>query len=150
MVVKDAGRSSSMKYTFKSHPTWYRGRLFSSRLEARWAAFFDLYCWQWDYEPFDLVGWTPDFRLHGVLLAEVKPWESSDPEWLTVIKKIRKAVPMGEKVLLLNDPLHSRMITNGSGSLIGEAWFGIDMVDEFAALWVDAGNLVKYQPEEDL
>lgn len=59
----------------KAIPTRYAGVIFRSRLEARWAAFFDLAGIQWDYEPFDLDGWTPDFVLHGdvPILAEVKP-----------------------------------------------------------------------------
>jgi len=56
--------------------TRYAGTVFRSRLEARWAAMFDLLEWRWDYEPVDLSGYVPDFFLHfprGVLLAEVKP-----------------------------------------------------------------------------
>ncbi len=52
-----------MKYTIKAHPTMYSGVRFRSRLEARWAAFFDLVAWPWEYEPLDLVGWVPDFRV---------------------------------------------------------------------------------------
>jgi hypothetical protein len=56
-------------------PTRYAGRRFRSRLEARWAAFFDLVGWRWEYEPFDLSGWIPDFVLIGAAttLVEVKP-----------------------------------------------------------------------------
>jgi hypothetical protein len=43
-------------------PTRYGGVQFRSRLEARWAAFFDLAGWRWQYEPIDLAGWIPDFR----------------------------------------------------------------------------------------
>ncbi len=32
-------------------------------MEARWAAFFDVVNWDWEYEPVDLNGWIPDFRL---------------------------------------------------------------------------------------
>lgn len=42
-------------------PTVYRKRQMRSRLEARWAAFFDLMKWSWEYEPLDLNGWIPDF-----------------------------------------------------------------------------------------
>ena len=52
-----------MLYNLKNHPTRYKSILFRSRLEARWAAFFDLMGWQWEYEPIDLEGWTPDFLL---------------------------------------------------------------------------------------
>jgi len=79
-----------MKYTIKSHPTRYRNVLFRSRLEARWAAFFDLLSpggWLWEYEPIDLNGWTPDFYLEipcghsdcdkkHTVYAEVKPYRS--------------------------------------------------------------------------
>ncbi len=65
-----------MIYDLKPIPTKYAGVAFRSRLEARWAAFFDLFRVRWDYEPLDLPGWTPDFLLHtprGPVLAEVKP-----------------------------------------------------------------------------
>jgi hypothetical protein len=52
-----------MNYSITAHPTMYKGIQFRSRLEARWAAFFDLVGWFWEYEPVDLEGWTPDFRL---------------------------------------------------------------------------------------
>lgn len=42
-------------------PTKYAGVQFRSRLEARWAAFFDLLGWEWEYEPIDLDGYVPDF-----------------------------------------------------------------------------------------
>lgn len=57
-------------------PTIYRDVQFRSRLEARWAVFFDLLRWPWQYEPFDLEGWIPDFLIRGSLgpvLVEVKP-----------------------------------------------------------------------------
>lgn len=63
-------------YTIKAHPTRYAGTQFRSRHEATWAAFFDLLGWAWDYEPFDLNGWVPDFIIHGKyrdVLVEVKP-----------------------------------------------------------------------------
>ena len=52
-----------MDYTIKSIPTVYKGGNYRSRLEARWAAFFDLCEWDYEYEPVDLDGWFPDFRL---------------------------------------------------------------------------------------
>ena len=60
----------------KAHPTTYAGVNFRSRLEARWAAYFDLNGWQWEYEPIDFDGWSPDFRLTTLfcpVYAEVKP-----------------------------------------------------------------------------
>ncbi len=58
-----------------AYPTRHNGVLYRSRLEARWAAFFDLLGWPYAYEPFDLKGYIPDFVLqfHEPLLVEVKP-----------------------------------------------------------------------------
>ncbi len=62
----------------KAIPTIYNGRQYRSRLEARWAAMFDLMRWPYEYEPFDLDGWIPDFVLlgkgyHPKVYVEVKP-----------------------------------------------------------------------------
>lgn len=46
-------------------PTEYRNTRFRSRLEARWAAVFDLLGWRWSYEPVDLAGYIPDFLVRG-------------------------------------------------------------------------------------
>jgi hypothetical protein len=60
---------------------------FRSRLEARWAVFFEHLSLRWEYEPEGFVlrngvYYLPDFRIHladGVLWAEVKPLgESTD------------------------------------------------------------------------
>lgn len=58
--------------------TTYGASRFRSRLEARWAAFFDLVGWRWTYEPFDVEGWIPDFLIHGEasFLVEVGPCAS--------------------------------------------------------------------------
>ena len=55
--------------------TTYKGTTFRSRLEARWAMFFDCVEWDWEYEPFDANGYIPDFVLLGdrPVLVEVKP-----------------------------------------------------------------------------
>lgn len=64
--------------------TEYKGYRFRSRLEARWAVFFDACRVDWEYEPegYDLgdgLWYLPDFLLHGVagrdsgdLFVEVK------------------------------------------------------------------------------
>jgi|SRR5690554_659384 len=54
----------------KAIQTRYKGYHFRSRLEARWAVFFDALGLQWEYEPegFDLGGgvyYLPDFRVTG-------------------------------------------------------------------------------------
>jgi hypothetical protein len=63
-------------------PTEYRNVMFRSRLEARWARFFDALTWPWQYEPIDLDGYIPDFILQfeRPLLVEVKP--ALDPSFM--------------------------------------------------------------------
>jgi len=65
-----------MDYTLKSKPTYYNGNKYRSRLEARWAAFFDLIGWKYQYEIHDFPGWTPDFVIYGKnhIIVEIKPF----------------------------------------------------------------------------
>lgn len=66
------------EYDIKPIPTEYKGRRYRSRLEARWAAFFAMLEWPFEYEPYDLGEWSPDFLLKGSevnVLVEVKPTE---------------------------------------------------------------------------
>jgi hypothetical protein len=65
----------------KSIQTEYKGILFRSRLEARWAAFFDGMGWEWSYEPLDRPQWIPDFSVVCAGMrrfVEVKPAQSMD------------------------------------------------------------------------
>ena len=64
-----------MQYEIKAIETKYKGILFRSRLEAKWACFFDLLGWKWRYEPADFNGWIPDFAIYGAdcVYVEVKP-----------------------------------------------------------------------------
>lgn len=59
-------------------PTKINGLQFRSRLEATWACFFDQLKWQWEYEPFDLNGYIPDFvlKFNKPIIVEVKPFVS--------------------------------------------------------------------------
>ena len=73
--------------TIKAIETQYKGYRFRSRLEARWAVFFDALGLAWEYEPegFELGGgvrYLPDFRVthpsgHATWY-EVKPREWGD------------------------------------------------------------------------
>jgi hypothetical protein len=71
----------SYPYSIPAIETFYRGCRFRSRLEARWAVFFQTLGLSWEYEPegFTLstkVPYLPDFLVHlkdKPLWAEVKP-----------------------------------------------------------------------------
>lgn len=72
--------------------TRYRGYRFRSRLEARWACYFDAIGLQWEYEPqgfvfdeYDGLKYLPDFWLPQVCMwAEVKPTELTIEERVKV------------------------------------------------------------------
>jgi hypothetical protein len=66
-------------------PTWYRGVAFRSRLEARWAVFFDALHLRWEYEKegYDLNGlwYLPDFWMPQLdCWIEIKAIEPTDIE----------------------------------------------------------------------
>lgn len=72
--------------TIKAIETAYKGYRFRSRLEARWAVYFDVAGIQWEYEKegYNLPGmglYLPDFWLSGLSLwCEVKPGEFTTTE----------------------------------------------------------------------
>lgn len=90
----------TIDYTIKAIPTVYRGRRYRSRLEAKWAAFFDLIHWQFEYEPYDLGIWSPDFLLTGVwpsghvnhVMVEVKPIAEFDHETAEKMRRAQKSL----------------------------------------------------------
>jgi hypothetical protein len=82
-------------------PTMYDGCQFRSRLEARWAAFFDLCGWRWEYEPLDLNGYIPDFILamKSPVLVEVKP-ALADVDYRAAFKKIEDSGWTNEAIVV--------------------------------------------------
>lgn len=75
-------------------PTVYRETRFRSRLEARWAVFFDALGYEWVYEPLlpNLqLSYQPDFLLHKPRqpsawnqLVEIKPWPGETNDWASL------------------------------------------------------------------
>lgn len=68
--------------------TLYKGVVYESRLEARWAAFFDNLGWDHDYEPCYFKKWKPDFCIAGAHLVyvEVKPAKEMDKEAISIME----------------------------------------------------------------
>ncbi len=64
-----------IEYNVKAIPTVYGGTTYRSRLEARWAAMFEMLKWPYIYEPCEFNGWYPDFLLNLArpVYVEVKP-----------------------------------------------------------------------------
>lgn len=98
-------------------PTTYNGSRFRSRLEAKWAAFFDLAGWRWTYEPFDATGYIPDFLIHGPasLLIEVGPCEflsefsEKAAKPLAAFGRERTTLILGLDPLILDETNHDTM-----------------------------------------
>ena len=92
------------KYRFKAIPVVYNSIQFRSRLESRWAAFFDLIGWNYTYEPYDLEKWSPDFKLTTQagtkFLVEVKPAELTDKK---LRMKIGNATEFASGILLVSE-----------------------------------------------
>ena len=161
-----------MIYNMKAHQTIYKGVSFRSRLEARWAAFFDLIGWEWEYEPFDLIGWTPDFLVsfhcghmecggkqsRHKLLVEVKPYtkiEQFDGHPCTMYPyghfdasslEDDVVIPADASAAFGNDPYISRWeMCHGAGGGIYTLmdWTDIEDID---VLWNKAGAKVQWKP----
>jgi nucleoside 2-deoxyribosyltransferase len=84
--------------TISAIETAYKGYRFRSRLEARWAMFFDLTGVPWVYEPeclkVDGEPYLPDFRLWGDVTHEVKSrheWERIQPPRVYLAGKMKEA-----------------------------------------------------------
>ena len=89
----------------KAIDTAYKGHLFRSRLEARWAVFFDALGLQWEYEVegYDLDGvwYLPDFKVKtpqgSIMWIEVKNFETrSDKKFARFSEAVMAAAGHGE------------------------------------------------------
>lgn len=140
-------------------PTTYASSRFRSRLEARWAAFFDLLGWQWIYEPFDAEGYIPDFLVKGErpLLVEVKPaiWPADYEQPVERISRaLRHAWPDGDVLIVGADPLPTLDSISDApmAGLLGEARSWPDRERSWApGLWatcLECGELAVYHLEQ--
>jgi hypothetical protein len=111
-----------MNYDIAPKPTVYKGIQFRSRLEARWAAFFDLTEWRWEYEPCEINGYNPDFIIYCTsegydtksIIVEVKPSIFVDTKYEDAfIKKYEGAA--AHLLLLTENPFY--LSENGNVSI---------------------------------
>lgn len=146
-------------------PTLYSGVRFRSRLEARYAAWFDEVDVGWEYEPAldqadqgGLSGWLPDFALtlaSGLVLAECKPALKTD-DFLPAMAKAEASGARGPVVLL--GARWIRRQETGSGPLClrailsapaRAAWVPFLLVDGSPDLlelaWKSAGNRTQWR-----
>ena len=132
--------------------TEYKGYRFRSRLEARWAIFFDACGVDWEYEPegYDLgdgLYYLPDFLLHGVdgrdggdLYVEVKG-QMTELDALKINRFAEQGgkvlvvgkIPEGDNAADISEDISRRAYSNGN-----EGWpyeFNFETIDgdHFAA-----------------
>ena len=148
------------KYRIAAIPTKYADVLFRSRLEARWAAFFDLQAWKWEYEPVELNGWIPDFWLeipcghseccgNHELYIEVKPFTMPGDfcdygEWaghpVTKIEPYEFPSPAMFGV----SPEHTRwQMSHGAGGGMEDI---LQWAKNWELCWKTAGNMTQWRP----
>lgn len=103
--------------------TRYAGRLFRSRLEARWAVYFNSLKWDWEYEyeGYNLPSgkYLPDFYFPKLnIFGEVKPFDLTPKERKKCIElsELFEDVPI---LLLIGTPDYSHVSTirNGGDSI---------------------------------
>lgn len=155
-------------YNFAAIPTTYKNTKFRSRLEARWAATFDLLHWEWVYEPFDLDGWIPDFQLNlpkydklcpeyygtkfirdKTPLVEIRPVSLLDrqpntyeiPEGFDIERIYRGTGCKGGEVLLLGSHIDAAWRIPD----LGEWRESLQIAIGGESVWQEAGNKVQWQ-----
>jgi hypothetical protein len=149
-----------------SIPTTYSGVNFRSRLEARYAAFFNLVGWEWEYEPLDLKGWIPDFQVKFAcdrcsghcLLAEVKPYHSIEEFRHTVAYPLAISAFGGPRIGEYAGPTFNGVALFGNNPGISywemtcgysggyENGWEIEMyIPSYKDAWKKAGNIVQWR-----
>lgn len=137
----------------KAIPTIYRGVNFRSRLEARWAAFFDIAKFQWVYEPIDLDGWAPDFSLKtslGIVYVEVKPVDI-EPQDYSQFEKVQPHINSHMVLLCGVHPHAASVAFNVPGKVITPDWRDAHTVEyelqcaDLSVMWSEAGNEVQWE-----
>lgn len=97
--------------------TKYKGYRFRSRLEARWAVFFDSINVRWDYEPegfilADGTHYLPDFLLKlpsGPLWVEIKPVSGDQTKY----EKFKRIMARGHRCTILHEIPDPYSLSNG-------------------------------------
>lgn len=133
----------------KAIETIYKGYRFRSRLEARWAVFFDALGYEWEYEPegYEMSGgerYLPDFRVRypgrgpdevHYEWFEVKPGLTliSADEWLKMIAWSRES---GERLTILDGVPDRRMYCSICDIATDGAWDTGDNEEGSPKEWV--------------
>lgn len=85
----------------------YKGVTFRSKLEKKWAMMFDYLGWKWQYEPFEIDKYTPDFLVkinnREEWVVEVKPIINPNEKYQKRLLNITKKTSYTGCILLYSD-----------------------------------------------
>lgn len=138
--------------------TIYDGLVFKTRLEAQWAAFFDLAGWEWRINPVPVGDWAPDFRVtfpcgHSecgpahTLLVSIVPTADNADLLVHPVSKHRYSLDgysaADTGAVFGSNPDATRWeFSHGAGSGVFDVSF---FEDNASALWEQAGKLVNIE-----
>ena len=136
----------------KSLPSYWGGTTFRSRVEARWAVFFDRIKMRWEYEPEgyelgDGTWYLPDFWLPDMSTwAEVKPDDGpTDEERSRVTMLVRGT---GHNCLVLNGAPWPRMYEFCVLDDLGTYWANVCFDDKHTVGCYDGNPRLYWEPAE--
>lgn len=138
----------------------YNGLQFKTRLEAHWAAFFDLAKWEWHVNPAPVDDWSPDFRVefpcghtecsgsHSLLVSIVPAKKIEDVGNHPALDQRYEIKGLGSEhhkwvdagAVFGTSPKVSRFeFSHGSGSGVDDVTMWVDNAN---ALWEKAATLI--------
>lgn len=132
--------SRNIKAKSGANETFYSGVTFRSRLEARWALFFDLVGWDWDYEPAQYrlrpgMTYEPD-----IYLPNQRLWvEVKGAYWLQArsIAKTASAVAGPHRIPLRSEPYGPADCILLAGDMLAETVAGTPV---HSLIWDDGSG----------
>jgi len=132
-----------MDYSIPVISTTYRDQRYRSRLEAQWAAFFDLLEWRHEYEPFRVGSWLVDFHLPEFnALVEIKPldyWGNWTDVWQRVSSAMKSSGRRSAVIL-------TRAMPDRCDGIPSIGWCGLPgtgfapKVNAYISRWFNAGS----------
>ena len=127
-------------------PTMYNGRLYRSRLEARVAAYFELREWEFEYEPFDLKGWSPDFLIKSGMF-NLEPGISNPVQTLVEVKPQNDMFDIRKYIGIDFDKYELCLLTPEKMIFISKIDIDCHEIGD-SELWKEAANKVMFLKPE--
>lgn len=118
---------------------------FRSKIEAQWAYLFESFKWKWEYEPYELNGYIPDFiiKMNEVqILIEIKGDNDIWKEYKPHLKKIRESGWKGNCIIL--GSTYKKSESHEGGISVGIFADKIDEIDEIDKIEKTDDIIIRY------